>query len=125
MEKKQNLIIAGIITIVLITFLGFFKPYFIKFPLFENTHLFTFSCWFVLLILQPILIRQKKLELHKKVGSLSYFLAPILSLTILFMVFDQLSYFNKTKSNEGVYIKMLAGSLGSIFFYYLLHHSDV
>ncbi|MBA3986378.1 MAG: hypothetical protein H0X63_07375 [Flavobacteriales bacterium] len=128
MEKRENLIIAGIIIIILITFLGFFKPYFSKMPSFENVHLIThfhliaFTCWFAVLIWQPILIQQKKLVTHKKVGRFTYFLVVILFVTIVLMVINQLSFYDSTKSNESIYISMLGGSLSGLFFitYYII-----
>tara|TARA_R110002020_G_scaffold122487_3_gene277867 strand:- start:1906 stop:2610 length:705 start_codon:yes stop_codon:yes gene_type:complete len=122
MEKKQGYIIIGIMVILMITLIGFFKPYFSKMPTFENVHLVThfhlvaFLCWFVVLIWQPILIRQKKFETHKKVGRLTYFLVPILFVTIVLMVRDQLTYYDPSKSNESVYINMLGGSLSGLSF---------
>lgn len=40
----------------------------------------------MLIIIQPILIKQKKYKLHRKLGQLSYFLAPIIVITILILV---------------------------------------
>lgn len=47
-----------------------------------HIHFLAFSAWLTLLILQPLLIKQKKTHIHRKVGKLSYFLAPVLVITI-------------------------------------------
>lgn len=128
MEKKQNLFIFAVVVILVITLIGFFKPYLGKLPSFESVpiithlHFIAFFCWFVVLIWQPILIRQKKFETHRKVGRLTYFLVPILVVTIIGIVYHQLSFFVPGESNESVYINMLGGSLSGTSFviYYIL-----
>lgn len=128
MEKKQNIFILAVVVILIITLIGFFKPYLGKFPSFESVPLIThlhfvaFLGWFVVLIWQPILIRQKKFETHRKVGRLTYFLVPILVVTIIGIVYHQLSFFVPGESNESVYINMLGGSLSGTSFviYYIL-----
>ena len=72
-----------------ISFIGFWPSYFSKF--FNGTaefnqyfhfHVATALLWVAMLIIQPILIRSKKLEIHKAVGKFSYLLVPILFISI-------------------------------------------
>ena len=51
--------------------------------------------WCLMLIIQPYLIRSKKVKLHKKIGKFSYFLVPIL----LFSTIDLLKYKLQGKSS--------------------------
>lgn len=92
MEKKFQVLITLFILIALISLAGFFNSYISKFPNLDefpiliHIHFAAFLCWFILLIIQPVLIKQKKYRLHRKLGKLSYFLAPILVITILILV---------------------------------------
>lgn len=79
----------GLIVLVL---LGFWPSYFAKF--FNGTASFTFyfhfhaimmSLWIFTLIAQPILIRKKKLPLHRLIGKLSYFIMPLLFISVILL----------------------------------------
>ncbi len=79
----------GLIGLILI---GFWPSYFSKF--FNGTANFTFyfhfhasivAIWVALLIIQPILIRKKKLHIHRIIGKLSYFIAPLIFISILLL----------------------------------------
>ena len=74
---------------LVVTFLGFWPSYFSKF--FDGTaefnqyfhfHAGTALLWVAMLIIQPILIRSKKYELHKALGKFSYLLVPILFISV-------------------------------------------
>jgi hypothetical protein len=79
------------VSILIVTFLGFYKTYLIKFPTFEgftNTHHIHGALalsWILMLIIQPILLRYKQLEWHRLVGKISYVLMPILLLSFFFV----------------------------------------
>lgn len=71
---------------------GFWPSYFAKF--FDGTADFTFYfhfhaffavLWIFMLIAQPLLIRQKKFALHRKVGKLSYILVPLIFISIILL----------------------------------------
>jgi hypothetical protein len=92
MEKNYKAIVALFSVLSLTSLAGFYKSYFQFFPDFKNITFFThihfviFICWFLIIAWQPILVKQKKLNLHKKIGKLTYFLAPIMVISILLMV---------------------------------------
>ncbi|MFY0480999.1 hypothetical protein ACI6PS_00225 [Flavobacterium sp. PLA-1-15] len=92
MENKYKTLVALFGAISLISILGFYATYFQFFPLFEGIPFFThihfiiFLSWFAILIWQPILIHQRNYSLHRKVGRFSYFLAPVMVVSILVMV---------------------------------------
>ncbi len=89
MEKAYKNLGYFLILLIPFTFLGFYKTYFYHFPSFEETttyihlHAFIASIWVVMLIVQPILIRAKKLKLHKSIGKISYFVFPLLLLSFV------------------------------------------
>ena len=96
MEKKINILIYFFVFVVLISLAGFFNSYlkffpeFSKFPFIIHIHFLAFVAWFILLIIQPILQKRKKVNLHRKVGKLSFFLAPVLVLTIMILANNQI-----------------------------------
>lgn len=96
MERKTNVLLYFFIFVLLISLLGFFNtylkffPHVGKFPYVIHFHFSAFIAWFFLLITQPILIKRKRIDLHRKFGKLSYVLAPILILTIVILAINQI-----------------------------------
>jgi hypothetical protein len=89
MEKAYKNIGLFIIVVFVFVILGFYNSYYGLIPSFKGVtvamhiHGTIMLGWFLLLIVQPILIRQNKFQLHKKVGKLSYVLAPLVVFSIL------------------------------------------
>ena len=91
-------IIIGIILLLLLVHIGFYKTYIRHFPRFEDYitlsgRKFHFSWvkhfhgmmmmgWTLMLLLQPILILRGKIKWHHRVGRLSYVLAPLVLLSM-------------------------------------------
>lgn len=69
---------------IIVTWIGFSKSYFAKLgdtDIYHHIHGATAGAWFLVLIIQPILYKQGKLALHRKVGRFAcYFLMPLLLL---------------------------------------------
>jgi len=85
------------IALFVLALAGFWPSYFAKF--FDGTADFTFyfhfhaffaTLWILMLIAQPILIRQKKFELHRKIGKLSYILVPLIFISIILLAHSTL-----------------------------------
>lgn len=83
--------------LVIIVVLGFWPSYFSRFFNGTNSYSFYFhfhasmmSAWIAMLIIQPILIRKKKLRIHKMIGKLSYIVMPLLFISILLLVNSRL-----------------------------------
>jgi hypothetical protein len=87
-NTMQNNIVFLFIGIWLCAIIGFHKTYTIHFPDFkgfqweQHFHGTVLMSWFLLLILQPLLIRYKKNHLHRKLGKISYLLAPLVCYSI-------------------------------------------
>lgn len=103
--KKIQLEKSGyyLIALLFIALLGFWPSYFSKF--FDGTADFTqyihahatvMMLWVVALIVQPILIRQKKLSLHRLIGRFSYVLFPLV------IIAGALLAHHKAEPGEGV-----------------------
>jgi len=86
--KNVSLLFVVIFGIVV---LGFFKTYFGLFPGFNNVtliqhiHGLMFTTWFVLLFVQPLLIRYGKYKAHRIIGRFTYVLVPCIIISIHFI----------------------------------------
>ena len=91
MEKAYKNISLFFLLILTIVVLGFFKTYFGLFPAFkevtniQHIHGLLFLLWFVMLIIQPVLIKRKLYKWHRLLGKVSYFLVPLIVLSIFFI----------------------------------------
>lgn len=90
MERKYRYTGYFIILFFPLIFIAFYKTYFEHFPKFtpniqpyHHAHAVIATIWILMLIIQPILVANKKYELHRKIGRLSYFIFPLL---ILFFI---------------------------------------
>jgi hypothetical protein len=89
MEKSYRNVRVFFAVILVLVIFGFFKTYFGKFPLFENTstsihvHAALFLLWFGMLFVQPWLINKKKFKLHRNIGKISYALVPLITLSTI------------------------------------------
>jgi hypothetical protein len=89
MEKTYRNLGYFLLILIPLTFLGFYKTYFIKFPTFEDTsiynqiHALIATIWILMLIVLPILILNKKHSIHKKIGKFSYIVFPLLVLSFI------------------------------------------
>ncbi len=82
---------------------GFWRSYFSKFVDGTNKfsdyfhfHAVMMAIWVVILIVQPILIRKKQLAIHRVIGKISYFVMPVLLLSVLFVLNSGLKIGPKT-----------------------------
>ncbi len=90
MEKEYRNIGFIFLLFIPLTFLGFYKTYFVLSPEFTGTvdsythiHALIASMWITLLITQPLLIRYKNLKLHRFFGKISYFIFFALILSFI------------------------------------------
>lgn len=92
MNKTSSKIYLLFWLVLVLIFIGFYKTYFGLFPNFvgiKNIHHFhalMFLCWVAFLIIQPILIRKKRMEWHRMVGKASYLLVPMLLFSVALVV---------------------------------------
>ena len=90
MEKAYKNLGYFLLLLIPLTFIAFYKTYFNQFPSFEehinsyiHLHAIIASVWILMLIIQPLLIRNKKLSWHRKIGKLSYVVFPLLILSFV------------------------------------------
>lgn len=127
MERKLTWILIISLIVIFFSLAGFFPSYIGYFPDYGNfkwtihIHFATFCCWFLLIVIQPILIRKKKFELHKKLGKLSYILMPVLVITILLLRFGKLDEELKDSVELASFNTFLTfADIISLFGYYLI-----
>jgi uncharacterized membrane protein SirB2 len=90
MEKAYKNLGYFLILLIPLTLLGFYKTYFNQIPVFEDNintfihlHAIIASIWILMLIVQPLLIRNGKNKWHKRVGKMSYIVFPLLILSFI------------------------------------------
>lgn len=89
MEKHYRNIGYFFLIIIAFVALGFYYPYFSLFPDFKSVtpiihiHAITLFLWLVILIIQPLLIRYHKYKAHKILGKFTYFLLPIVIISMI------------------------------------------
>jgi hypothetical protein len=98
LDKEYRNIGYPFIFLLFLAIFGFFKTYFGLFPRFnEHTtvlvhfHAAALLLWIILLIVQPILIRQGKYAAHRSIGKFTYFLVPLIVLSFIGMMYKQIS----------------------------------
>ena len=76
--------VAWVLALVALAFAGFFPTYFGRFPRFAGTpaaihfHAATLVLWLCLVLVQTVLVRRGRTDLHRRVGKLAYVLIPIM-----------------------------------------------
>jgi hypothetical protein len=115
-------------TILLVIIIGFYQTYLVNFPKFQGFHYeqhfhgLMMLLWMVLLIVQPLLMRSKKYQIHRFIGKLSYIIAPLLILSI-FLVSKMV--YHRTIATQSLQVSLASVVLGIpdmfafILFYYL------
>jgi hypothetical protein len=84
METSYRHVSAFFAAILLVALIGFFKSYLSLLPDFpginsiQHFHGLMMLLWLGMLITQPLLIRYKRVDLHKKLGKVSYLLVPLI-----------------------------------------------
>lgn len=118
MEKNYRNLGFILSLLIIITFFGFYKPYFSQFPNFDDKktfythfHAIVSSLWIIMLIAQPLLIRYKQHKLHRKLGKFSYAIFPILILTLI-----PLTLYNYYQGNPFFISSIINGSLLVVFY---------
>lgn len=99
--KKIRFDLSGyyFLGLIFLVVLGFWPSYFAKF--FDGTADFSFYfhfhatvliLWMSGLIIQPVLIRKKKLSTHRLVGKISYFIIPLIFISILLLTHSRIPH---------------------------------
>ena len=78
--------------------LGFWPSYFARFVdglpnsnFYINLHVIVVCFWISALIAQPLLIRKRKFKIHKLIGKGSYFLVPLIYISVLLLTHSRIT----------------------------------
>jgi hypothetical protein len=80
--------VLGVVLLIIIVQLGFYKTYLQFFPQFNGFHFVQhfhgamMIAWLLMLLVQPILIRTGNFKLHRLAGKASYLLAPLVLMSM-------------------------------------------
>jgi hypothetical protein len=84
MEKSYNIyhnLGYWFLFLILLVLAGFYSSYFLVFfqptPSIIHIHFTLMTLWIVMLIVQPFLIKYKKVAIHRMLGKISYVLVPL------------------------------------------------
>ncbi|MEO7486107.1 MAG: hypothetical protein ABIU77_03365 [Ferruginibacter sp.] len=119
-NTMQNNIVFLFIGIWLCAIIGFHKTYAIHFPQLkgfrweQHFHGAMLMSWFLLLIIQPLLIRFNKNNIHRRLGMLGYVLAPLVCYSI-FLVTKMVYFREITNRPMDSVLGQLSLSIPSIF----------
>jgi hypothetical protein len=95
MERNYLTLTAIFASIALVSLLGFYTSYisffpaYQKFPWIIHLHFIAFLSWLTLTIVQPMLVKNRKTRLHRKLGKLAYVIAPVMILSMCLVVLAQ------------------------------------
>jgi hypothetical protein len=82
---------------------------------YTHFHAITATIWMLLLIVQPILIRTRRLPLHRVVGRASYVIAPIVVLSFLLLASNRIRIASAAAYPIQTYILYLQLTLAALF----------
>jgi uncharacterized membrane protein YozB (DUF420 family) len=130
----------GYFLLILVAFVaaGFYKPYFSLIPSFDasitplvQTHAILLMSFVALLVVQPLLIRNRQRELHKSLGRLTYFLMPLLVASCVGVIFKEYDEAFSQSASAGFALRSIFSDAAQVFllagFYLLavLHRRNV
>lgn len=129
MEKGYKNLVYFFGLIALITFIGFYKKYFSLAPDFQGLknihhfHAIALIIWLSILIVQPILIANNKMKVHRMIGKFSYLLVPVMFVSMLLAYHNQyLRFIGEGKSEKEALAFLFSPATDAIPFvvFYLL-----
>jgi hypothetical protein len=126
-------IILGIILLIILANVGFYKTYIRHFPRFKDyvradgrqlhftwvmhVHGMMMIGWLLMLLVQPILILKGKIKLHRLVGKLSYVFAPLVLLTMYLVTRGSLDRVVAPEEQAAVVARRMALDVPLIIFF--------
>lgn len=124
MERKYRHLGYVLLFLFPLIFAAFYQTYFRGFPFadrityFEHLHALIATIWVLLLIIQPILIRNKNYTLHKKLGRASYFVFALLMLSFV----PQIIKVVRTEPIENLFFPVADSCLLLTFYLLAIYH---
>ena len=120
-------IIVGIILLIVLTQIGFFKRYIGFFPEFDgftaaqHFHGMMMMGWLLMLLVQPILILKGKTKLHRRIGKLSYVLAPLVLVSMYLVIHSRYDVYLAQGGQTKAVISWLSLNFRMMVFFAVLY----
>lgn len=121
MEKDYKSLGYFFLLVVPLILIGFYPSYFALFPTFNeridylvHLHFALSMVWVAILIVQPFLIVNRKLGIHKKIGQSTYVIFPLWVASFLVMIFK------KIEAQEFMYLVFPIGNMLILIILYIL-----
>lgn len=126
MEKTYRNVGILFVFVFLLVIIGFYRTYFGLMPKFENVtsvvhfHAITLMIWSLLIIIQPLLIRYKKLLIHRQIGKFTYVLVPLIVYSTIALArskfFERQGHIPESENLSGLFLPFSHMFLFSLFF---------
>jgi len=129
--------IIGIVLLIVLVHVGFYKTYVRHFPGFEDYvrpdgrqfhfywvmhfHGMMMIGWLLMLLVQPILILKGKIKLHRMLGRLSYILAPLVLLSMYLIIRSSLDRVVAPEEQAAVVARRMALDVPLLIFFAILY----
>lgn len=125
-RKARNASLLSV-AVLLILIWGFYRTYIMHFPAFEgfifvqHFHGVILLVWMVCLIVQPLLIQRKQMNIHRMIGKFSFILAPLLVISILLV--SKMTYLRNLEAmpSKEEAISMIALSITPMLAFIILY----
>jgi len=102
--EESSLFFVGLFLLAIVGFWPTYVAAFGQADAYVHFHAGTMTLWMVLLTAQPLLIKQRKLKLHRRVGSLSYGLVPLIVLAAVLLAHSRLQTDGIPISDRSYYV---------------------
>jgi hypothetical protein len=125
--KVLRWVIVGIILLIVLTQIGFSKRYILFFPEFDgftaaqHFHGMMMMGWLLMLLVQPILILKGKTKLHRRIGTLSYVLAPLVLLSMYLVIQSRYDVYLEQGGQTKAVISWLSLNFRMMVFFAVLY----
>lgn len=116
LEKTNwTFVVSGVLLVAIIAFWKSYFQVFFTSEGFVHFHFFMAIVWFAMLLIQPLLIRSGKLDLHRLLGKLSYLIAGLVVVSIILLAHHRISTSPPEYYAFRTYLLYLQLSLAFIF----------
>lgn len=106
------------IGLLLVSFIAFWPTYYAIFfssEFYIHLHAFFAVLWFGMLIVQPYLIKSRRLDLHRLIGKVSYLVAPFVVISVILLAHSRIKVASESFYPIQTYILYLQISLALMF----------
>lgn len=112
MEEEYKNVGYFLLIVPVLILVGFYERYIGLFPQFNSSitvvthfHAFVMTLYVIMLVVQPLLIANKKFATHRFLGKFSYILAPVIVISFLAMIYKQYGDLLMKKMTTAEYIE--------------------